>query len=311
MDQATAVRLVLIALGVLVVGFVCALAAWWNAGRWREVTRKGPAWAIPLAGALTYMVAQPIIVSRIPWPMSSAQDRPLVAAAMALVLAMLARRLRFASPVRWVVRAFVVLAAGAFIAWRQVSGTWSATQSAVTLGGFVGATLLTWWMLERVTDAPAVTNAQIATSAQARARGLSAALVASATAGAAANALILTFSSLSLAQMGGVLATFMIGVAGATLFRPRISLALGTAHVVAVVTQAMLLVGLITTDTPLERFYPWLVALVPGAAAAVDALLRTRADAKPWTTSAARVAAAAIAVGAVTALAAMHMPEYE
>lgn len=308
MDQALALRLAIIAIVGIVLGFGAALGAWWTRGR-RGATGDGPYWALPLAAGLTYVLLHVAALGRSPWPMVSAQDRIPVAAIVAVVLAVLARRVRFPVGVRWAVRAVVVLGLGVFVAWRQVSETWTTSQSVINLGGFLGATLLTWWALERVTDhSPTAMDA--GTSAdESRPRAFGAALVCSAVAGASANAMAITFSSLSLAQLAGILATVMIGVAAATLLRPRVSLAFGMAHVVAVVTQAVLLVGLITTSTPLERVYPWLVAMVPTAAAVVDLVLATRGT--PWVRAIARVAAAALVVGAITGLAAANMPSFE
>ncbi len=307
MDQAMAIRLAIIAAVGVVIGFVATLLAWWKHGR-RDASADGatgPAWGVPIAVGLGYLVLHVAVLGRAPWLMVSAQDRIAVAAIAALVLALLARRVRFGGVVRWIVRAVVVLGVGVFIAWRQVSGGWPASQSAMTLGGFVGATLLTWWALERVTDRPPTA----ATPAAARASGVSAALVASGVAGGAANAMAITYSSLSLAQLAGVVATIMIGVAAACVVRPRISLARGGAHVVAVVTHAVLLAGIITTATAYERVYPWLVAAVAIAACAADAA--TARKAKPWVHAIARVAAAAIVVGAITGLALAHMPSFE
>lgn len=321
MDQAMAIRLAIIAgLGVAI-GFAATFAAWWKRGRsdagqtgQTDNEHAGPAWALPLTAGLAYLILHVAVLGRAPWPMTSAQDRVPVAAIAALVLAILARRVRFPVVVRWIVRALVVLVVGVFIAWRQVSETWSTSQSAITLGGFVGSTLLTWWALERVTDRPPTSSTSVGgtvptTASAARANGVSAALVASAVAGAAANAMAITYSSLSLAQLAGILATVMIGVALACVLRPRISLAFGGAHVVAVVTQAVLLVGIITTATAYERVYPWLVAAVPIAAVLVDAALAPRS--KAWVRAAARVVAAAIVVGAITGLAVANMPTFE
>lgn len=321
MDQAMAIRLASIAAVGVVIGFGAALAAWWKRGRGDAVNATGgapdsaatgPIWAIPLAAGLAYLVLHVAVLSRAPWPMVSAQDRIPIAAIAGLVLALLARRVRFGLALRWIVRAIVVLGVGAFIAWRQVNETWSASQSAVNLGGFVGATLLTWWALERVTDRPPTASTAATSNSNAsaaRAQGVSAALVASAVAGGAANALAITYSSLSLAQLGGILATVMIGVAMACAIRPRTSLAMGGAHVVALVTQAVLLVGIITTATAYERVYPWLVAAVPMAAVAVDMAMARRN--KAWIHAAARVIAAAIIVGAITGLAMANMPSFE
>lgn len=318
MDQAMAIRLAIIAAVGVVIGFGAALAAWWKRGRGNAVNATGPTpaaaaigpiWAIPLAAGLAYLVLHVAVLARAPWPMVSAQDRIPIAAIAGLVLALLARRVRFGLALRWIVRAIVVLGVGAFIAWRQVNETWSASQSAINLGGFVGATLLTWWALERVTERPPTAATSNANASAARAQGVSAALVASAVAGGAANALAITYSSLSLAQLAGILATVMIGVAMACAIRPQISLAMGGAHVVALVTQAVLLVGIITTATAYERVYPWLVAAVPIAAVAVDMAMARRS--KAWIHAAARVIAAAIIVGAITGLAMANMPSFE
>lgn len=307
MDQAMAIRLAIIAISGVAIGFGATVAVWWKRGRRTEndPQRDAPLWAVPLATGLAYLVLHFAVLGRSVWPMVSAQDRIPIAAIVGLVLALLARRVRFGVTLRWIVRAIVVLCLGAFIAWRQVNGVWSTSQSAMYLSGFVGAALLTWWALERVTDHPPTAEAASA----ARASGVSTALVAGAVAGGAANALAITYSTLSLAQLAGILATVMIGVALACAIRPQVWLAQGVAHIVAVVTQAIMLVGIITTATPFERLYPWLVAAVPVAVIGVDAALQQRL--KPWIHGVARVIAAAIIVGAITGLAMANMPSFE
>ena len=318
MDQAMAIRLAIIAIAGVVIGFGAMLVAWWKSGR-AASEKVGPLWALPLIAGVAYIALHLATLGRSPWPLVGAQERIPVATLVAMVLALLATRVRFPVLVRWIVRGVVIAGVGVFIAWRQVSGAWPTSQSAMTIGGFVGATLLTWWALERVTDRPptATTNHTRTPTPTApgkgtlptRTSGISAALVASAVAGAAANALAITYSSLSLAQLAGILATVMIGVAMACAVRPRISLAMGGAHVVAVVTQAVLLAGIITTATPHERVYPWLVAAVPMAVVGVDAALAKRL--KPWMHAVVRVVAAAVIVGAITGLAAANMPSFE
>lgn len=304
MDQAMAIRLAIIAAAGVVIGFGGALAAWWKHGK-GDASVSGPAWGVPLTVALGYLALHVAVLGRVPWTFVSAQDRIPIAAIAGLMLALLAKRVRFHGVVRWIVRAIVVAGVGMFIAWRQVNGSWTVGQSMVAIGSFVGATLLTWWALERITDHPPTGDS----AAASRAGGASAALVASAVAGAAANALAITYSSLSLAQLAGVVATLMIGVALACGVRPRVSLAMGGAHVVAMVSQAVLLVGIITTATQYERVYPWLVAAVPIAVAGVDLVLAKRA--KPIVRAIARVIVAAMVVGGITGLALAHMPSFE
>lgn len=307
MDQAMAIRLAIIAIAGVVIGFGALLIAWWRSGR-ATGEKVGPLWALPLIAGVAYVALHLATLGRSPWPMVGAQERIPVAALVGMTLALLATRVRFPVLVRWIVRGVVVAGLGVFIAWRQVSGAWPTSQSAMTIGGFVGATLLTWWALERVTDRPTTPNATGNETLPARVSGISAALVASAVAGAAANALAITYSSLSLAQLAGILATVMIGVAMACAVRPRILPAKGGTHVVAIVTQAVLLAGIITTATPHERVYPWLVAGVPMAVVGVDAALAKRL--KPRMHAVARVIAAAVIVGAITGLAAANMPSF-
>ncbi len=332
MDPATMKQLALVAVPPLVIGFFVALCAWWRAGR-ANVGRanvgrangqaEGPAgtlifrkayWAIPLAAGLTYAIFQPVALSRLPWPMTSSQDRPIVAAIVATILAVLALAVRFNVWGRWAGRLFATAGVGAFIAWSPLTNRWSTQEALLTLGGFVVATLVTWWALERVADSDLSKEPK-----SRRSGGLSAALVGSAVAGAAANAMVITFSSLSLAQLAGILAMFMIGVAAAAVIRPRLSIGFGTAHVVALVTQSIVLAGMITTSTPFERAYPWLVALVAIAAVLVDEVFLKDGMARAglpgrlptWVHGLARVLAAAAIVGVTMGLALANMPSFE
>jgi len=333
MDPATMKQLALVAVPPLVIGFFVALCAWWRVGRANVGQAKvgrangqaeGPDgtlifrkayWAIPLAAGLTYAIFQPVALSRLPWPMTSSQDRPIVAAIVATILAVLALAVRFNVWGRWAGRLFATAGVGAFIAWSPLTNRWSTQEALLTLGGFVVATLVTWWALERVADS----DLSKEPNESRRSGGFSAAMVGSAVAGAAANAMVITFSSLSLAQLAGILAMFMIGVAAAAVIRPRLSIGFGTAHVVALVTQSIVLVGMITTSTPFERAYPWLVALVAIAAVLVDEVFLKDGMARAglprrlptWVHGLARVLAAAAIVGVTMGLALANMPSFE
>lgn len=326
MDPALIKALGQVALPPLVLGAIVALVAWWRSGRVSApgaVAGRGadsaPYWAIPVFGVLAYLVLHPIALARVPWPMTSAQDRPIAAALVALVLAGLATRVRFPLPVRWVVRALAIGGVGAFITWRWLTERWSTLESATTLGGWLAAALLTWWALETLLHArpesaksansAGSTNGASAplSPAQERARAMGSALVASAVAGAAAIALTIGYNTLSIGQLAGILATYMLGVAFAAMFRPRISLAFGTAHVVTLITQALLLAGIVTTSTPWERAYPWLIALV--AVAGLGArLVVDRRTMPAWAKVGIVVAAAALVVAAAGGLAVANMP---
>jgi hypothetical protein len=325
MDPALVKALAQVALPPLVLGAIVALAAWWRSGRVSAPSGDGTGantatlargaarahyWAIPVFGVVAYLVLHPIALARVPWPMTSAQDRPIVAALVALVLAALATRVRFPPLVRWIVRAIATGGVGALITWTWLSTRWSPLESATTLGGWLAATLLTWWALETLLHARpdgTKTTSTPHSPAQERARAMGSALVASAVAGAAAIALTIGYNTLSIGQLAGILATYMLGVAFAAALRPRISLAFGTAHVVTLITQALLLAGIVTTSTPWERAYPWLIALV--AVAGLGARLVVDRRAMPaWAKGGIVVAAAALVVAAAGGLAVANMP---
>lgn len=221
------------------------------------------AWIAPLTLGLAVIASHPVIHGwHAPW--RSAEQVIPIAALGAMTMGVLAERVRFGVVVRWAVRA-AVLGVLLAIALRRVWACAGVLESALEIGVMVALALCAWAALERVVDrAGGTPNAACA-------RGAGGPVVIMVYTCCAAGVCVLTGSH-SLALSSASIAVAIAPCAALALARPRTSIAMGGAHVPALVIPFVLALHLTLGAEPAHaaRVSALLVLAVPIAASAAD-----------------------------------------
>lgn len=213
------------------------------------------AWIAPLTLGLAVLASHPFIHGGVRAPWSSAEQMIPLGAICATIMGVLAVRVRFDAPVRWAVRG-AVLALLLAVALRRVWSRAGLVESAMEIGVCVALSLVAWCAIERVTD---------------RTRGVSGPGVVMTCALSAAGMCVLTGSH-SLALSCASIAAACAPLGALALARPGVTIALGGAHVPALVIPLALMLHLTLGAEPAHtaRVSALLALAAPIAASAAD-----------------------------------------
>lgn len=219
-------------------------------------------WIAPLVFGAIAAIGVPTLIGAVEFPPRRAFDWTPIVALAAMLLGLLAPNgvaggVRLKAPVRWALRAGLVLAV-AYVSSRSLLKSWGPANAAVWIGGFTILTLASFWGVERVLN---------------RTRDWSGPAIVMIWAGAAGQVLIVTLDSLRQGQV----ATMMAAVAGAAMIaaiiRPRFTLAYGGVHVPVIVTAMSVFQAAIFKDD-LPTVW-WAQAGLLLASAVLPTLIRT------------------------------------